>query len=401
MKICPFFLPQNFPPFDKLARKMGCSSSKDAKTAAQPFDPLPLSETFRQISRTTSFNNSLNTTNYANFQAFFSEAQEPQIFEYHFIKNLGHGSHATVYLAENTETNEKFAAKVYCKTVLYKNTIMDVEPMIMKVTREIEIMAGFKHPNIMSLKEVLDDDHTNSVIFIIPFADKGSLLPQDTSTEPIEEKRAQFIFAQIAEAVKTLHEERVAHRDIKPENIMMFGNEKAVLADFSSAKVIDGESDLVEDSDGTPAFYSPEECLGKPFHAFPADIWALGVSLYLMIFGHLPFFDIKSDGYYLTQLYTISQQIIHNDLIFDPEIKISKELENFFIRILEKDPEKRYKITDVLNDPWVVGANYTVVFDETTTARSNNLVDDIMKQGREVTEITDEDESFSSSSPKL
>ena len=96
-------------------------------------------------------------------------------------------------------------------------------------------MTSINHPNCMSLVEVLDDDYTNSIILIQPYADKGALIPQKSHTEPFPEEESRRIFFQLALALQQLHHNNIVHRDIKPENIMCFSDGHICLADFSAS----------------------------------------------------------------------------------------------------------------------------------------------------------------------
>ena len=169
--------------------------------------------------------------NFLSFNSYFNQTDDPQILEYKFIRSIGRGAHAEVYLVEQIEMKEYYAAKIYSKSFLYRNTL-NHEQMINKVMRELEIMNMFAHRNIIHLKEVLDDDETNSVILILFYASHGSLLPRGSHSKPIPEARCQWIFAQVALALREVHNMNVVHRDIKPENILMHDDDRAVLSDF-------------------------------------------------------------------------------------------------------------------------------------------------------------------------
>lgn len=328
--------------------------------------PLPSPDMFddgqadQQLSPMTSFRD---WRDCVSFTTFVNQTAEPQIYLYKFLKSLGKGAHAEVFQVQHTETGAIMAAKIYDKMYAQQTALIGVLSLEERILRELEIMQRLRHPNTMPLLDGLDDDFTNSVIFIMPFADRGSLLVQKAATtEPIPEDEARRVFAQIAEALEYLHSLDIAHRDVKPENIMMFSDGRAVLADYSASTILPKESDIIEDTEGTPAFYSPEECTGEPYRAKPSDVWALGVSLYCMIFGRLPFFEIR-DGYFLCQLFRIAQQIQNEPLTFDPNIQISDELRDLFEKILDKNPETRLTATQVREHPWVKVANYVSGFD--------------------------------------
>ena len=349
---------------------MGCISSTAPRPVTRiPREPVREDEQIAMQSSTSdqlhvittqgsinSLCSSCDWRNFLSFNSYFNQTDDPQILEYKFIRSIGRGAHAEVYLVEQIEMKEYYAAKIYSKSFLYRNTL-NHEQMINKVMRELEIMNMFAHRNIIHLKEVLDDDETNSVILILFYASHGSLLPRGSHSKPIPEARCQWIFAQVALALREVHNMNVVHRDIKPENILMHDDDRAVLSDFSASMLLEGDG-ILEDTDGTPVYYSPEECSGSSYLAKPTDVWALGVSLYVMVFGHLPFFDLSNDAYYLTQLAKISQMIQEKPVELDPEIEVSDELRDLFTKILDKDPKTRLTIDEVLEHPWVKQAGY-------------------------------------------
>lgn len=352
---------------------MGCISSSAPRPVRrlprvrveQPQPMVPSSSTTEQIQTIASQSSMASMgsmgsfadwRSFLSFNTYFNQTDEPQILEYKFIRSIGRGGHAEVYLVEHVETKELYAAKIYSKLSACKSTL-GAEQMIDKITREIEIMFVLKHPNIISLKEVLDDDETNSIIFILFYASHGSLLPRGAYSKPMPEERCRWIFAQVAHGLREVHQQNIVHRDIKPENILMHDNDRALLSDFSASRVLD-EDGLLEDSDGTPVFYSPEECRGTAYLAKPTDVWALGVSLYVMIYGHLPFFDLSNDAYYLTQLAKISTMIQESPVEFDPDVEVSDDLRDLFEKILDKNPDTRLTIEEVLEHPWVQKAGY-------------------------------------------
>ena len=286
------------------------------------------------------------------FRSFMAQKGPKQIFEYEFLRSIGRGAQAEVYLVKNTETGEELAAKVYDKAFLYRNNLGDAVKPIQKTVREIQIMSTLKHPNCIGLVEVLDDDYTSSIIIIQPYADKGPLLPQKAHTEPFPEQKAKDIFFQICQGVQHIHANNIVHRDLKPENIMAFSSGKVAIGDFSASVLLEDPDGYLEDTDGTPAFYSPEQCTGKPFKGKPTDVWACGVTLYIFLYGHLPFFDVADSGYFISQFFRIAKQIQNDPVTFDPEIKVSDDAKDLILHLMDKNPETRYTIEEALHHKW-------------------------------------------------
>lgn len=298
--------------------------------------PVSDSEDWENVMTFSSFLNGSNTT----------------LLNYEFHEMLGRGSHARVYLVHNIENDVDYAAKVFDKS--HFNRIMIGEPnsAFDRVVNEMQIMSMLNHPNCIHLEEVLEDDVTNTIIFIMTYADKGALLKSSNDATALGEDTTKPIFYQISKAVKFIHENNIVHRDIKPENILLCNNGRAILSDFSASSVMISNNQLFDDTTGTPVFYSPEECTGNSYKPKPADIWSLGVSLYIMHYGHLPFFNVIENGIYLSQFYKISKQIQEDPVLFDENIPISPELKDLLLHMLDKDPETRYTIDEVINHPW-------------------------------------------------
>lgn len=289
------------------------------------------------------------------FHTFVESEEHPTIFEYEFIKPIGRGAQAEVFEVHNTDTAIIYAAKVYDKAFLYRTCLGDQEPPIQKIAKEISIMSNLRHPNTIGLVEVLDDDITNSIIIIQDFATNGPLLPQQIKTKPFTEEKAKDVFFQIACGVDYIHSHNIAHRDIKPENILTFSDGRVAVGDFSASVILDTSDQMLEDTDGTPAYYSPEQCTGQPYRAKPADIWQCGVTLYVLLMGHLPFYSTSEDGFFLSQFFKIAQMIINDPIVFDENINLSDNAKDLILKCMEKDPSKRITVEQILEHPWFEG----------------------------------------------
>ncbi|OHT10197.1 CAMK family protein kinase [Tritrichomonas foetus] len=287
--------------------------------------------------------------------SFFNPDAKPTIFEYQFIKHIGHGAQSDVFLVQNTENEIFYAAKVYDRTYLFRTSIGDAEQPIHKLIREAQIMSTIQHPNCLNLVELLEDEYTNSIILILPFADDGALSSYSYKADPLPENDAKFYFFQIALGLQYVHSQNIIHRDLKPDNILKFKDGHVVIADFSVSIMLGNESDLLDDTDGTPAFYSPEECRGDPYLGKPTDVWAFGMMLYVMMFGKLPFFDADDEGVFFSQFFKISQRIVSDEFAYPESIPISAELRDFFSHVLDKDATTRYTIDQVVEHPWFAG----------------------------------------------
>ncbi len=213
--------------------------------------------------------------------------------------------------------------------------------------REVDIMRALNHPNLVKLYEVIDDKVSGKILMVVEFCEAGALVSpgQLTPERRMPEAIAQFYFRQMVSGIAYLHENSVIHGDMKPENVLLSGDATVKIADFGQSQFMSGGEDTLRRTLGTPAFLAPEICAGEDYRGRPADVWALGVSLYGFIYGELPF---KGDS--LMELY---EDIAEAVVPFPPSVAVSMELQDLLLRALHKDPEARITAEEMLKHPWV------------------------------------------------
>ncbi|CAD8129835.1 unnamed protein product [Paramecium sonneborni] len=189
---------------------------------------------------------------------------------------LGSGSFAIVYKGYMKEDeNEKIAIKIMEKTIAEK---------IKKPMREYENQKKLQSQNVVKMIDVIEDD--NYFYFILELCEEKSL-SEKLKFSPLQEEEALQIFKQIIIGYKELIEQNIMHRDLKPENIL-FSNGIAKIADFGFSKLLDDLNYSANHTKlGTPLYAAPEITTGK--YSSKADIWSLGIILYSMLYGFIPF----------------------------------------------------------------------------------------------------------------
>jgi hypothetical protein len=261
---------------------------------------------------------------------------------YEMLDNLGEGIFGSVKLGVEKKTNQRVAIKIIKKK---KAKETDIE----LVRNEIDIMKLCYHPYVVHL---LDHFENGEYIFIVMEYIKGGSLTDYMKNKKFNftEKRAAEIIYQLAKGLRYLHKYGIIHRDLKPDNIMLTeasdkGNIK--IMDFGLSKIL-GKKEKSIDGFGTLTFVSPEVLIRKPYNK-EVDIWSLGVILYLMLSGDLPFDDPNDDEQ------KIAREIVYEEVKFPQEKfgKRSKAVIDLIKKCLTKEPKNRIKIDEILKGEWM------------------------------------------------
>ena len=261
---------------------------------------------------------------------------------YEMLDDLGEGIFGSVKLGVEKKTKERVAIKIIKKK---KAKPSDIE----LVRTEIDIMKLCHHPNVVHL---LDHFENADYIFIVMEYIRGGRLTDYMKEKKFHfsEKRAAEIIYEIAIGVKYLHKYGIIHRDLKPDNIMLTeSNDKGhiKIMDFGLSKIL-GKKEKTSDGFGTLTFVSPEVLIRKPYNK-EIDIWSIGVILYLILSGDLPFDDEEDDEQ------KIAKSIVYNEVEF-PSKKFgnkSKEVIELIKRCLTKEPKDRIKIDEIIKSDWI------------------------------------------------
>ncbi|KAK7281060.1 hypothetical protein RIF29_08720 [Crotalaria pallida] len=206
--------------------------------------------------------------------------------KYEFGRLLGQGNFAKVYHARDLRNGDNVAIKVIDKEKVLKVGLVD------QTKREISIMRLVKHPNVLQLYEVLATK--TKIYFIIEYA-KGGELFNKVAKGRLHENMARKYFQQLISAVDFCHSKGVYHRDLKPENLLLDENGVLKVADFGLSALVEShqQENMLQTVCGTPAYVAPEVISRNGYDGAKADVWSCGVILFVLLAGHLPFYDLN------------------------------------------------------------------------------------------------------------
>ena len=268
--------------------------------------------------------------------------QNKSLFDKYEVKQkIGKGKFGLVKFGINKETKKPVAIKIMAKKNMDKS---DLE--LAKV--EIDILKIGQHPNIIKLYDIYENE--NYIYIIMEYCSGGDLLSYFEYNEyELPEEKVCEIIHKLSMAIYYLHSYGIVHRDLKPENILMTDlSPKADirLLDFGLSKII-GNDEKCTEPYGTLSFVAPEVLQGKPYDK-SVDLWSIGIITFLLLCGYLPFDDKHSER-------EIARQTIQDPVPFEDKIwnKYSPEAKTFVEGLLQKKPEKRYSIKEVLEHPWI------------------------------------------------
>ncbi|XP_015740520.1 NUAK family SNF1-like kinase 2 isoform X2 [Coturnix japonica] len=268
---------------------------------------------------------------------------------YEFLETLGKGTYGKVKKAR-----ERSGKLVAIKSIR-KDRIKDEQDLI-HIRREIEIMSSLNHPHIISVHEVFEN--SSKIVIVMEYASKGDLYDYISERQRLSEQEARHFFRQVVSAIYYCHKNGIVHRDLKLENILLDANGNIKIADFGLSNVYQQDK-FLQTYCGSPLYASPEIINGRPYKGPEVDSWSLGVLLYILVHGTMPF-----DGH---DYKTLVKQITNGD--YREPTKLSA---CGLIRwMLMVNPERRATIEDIATH-WWVNWGYRVPVGEQELLRESN-----------------------------
>nr|KAF6268252.1 serine/threonine kinase 36 [Pipistrellus kuhlii] len=254
--------------------------------------------------------------------------------KYHVLEMIGEGSFGRVY-----KGRRKYSAQVVALKFIPK--LGRSEKELRNLQREIEIMRGLRHPNIVHM---LDSFETDKEVVVVTDYAEGELFQILEDDGKLPEDQVQAIAAQLVSALYYLHSHRILHRDMKPQNILLAKGGGIKLCDFGFARAMSTNTMVLTSIKGTPLYMSPELVEERPYD-HTADLWSVGCILYELAVGTPPF--------YTTSIFQLVNLILKDPVRWPPTI--SPCFKNFLQGLLTKDPRQRLSWPDLLHHPFIAG----------------------------------------------
>ncbi|XP_071368484.1 MAP/microtubule affinity-regulating kinase 3a isoform X6 [Centroberyx affinis] len=261
------------------------------------------------------------------------EPQQPHVGNYRLLKTIGKGNFAKVKLARHILTGREVAIKIIDKTQLNPNSLQ-------KLFREVRIMKILNHPNIVKLFEVIETERT--LYLVMEYASGGEVFDYLVAHGRMKEKEARAKFRQIVSAVQYCHQKHIVHRDLKAENLLLDADMNIKIADFGFSNEFTLGNKL-DTFCGSPPYAAPELFQGKKYDGPEVDVWSLGVILYTLVSGSLPF-----DGQNLKEL---RERVLRGK--YRIPFYMSTDCENLLKRFLVLNPAKRGTLEQIMKDRWI------------------------------------------------
>ena len=248
--------------------------------------------------------------------------------DYIIKHTIGKGTFSKVKLGIHKTTHMKVAIKILEKCKIEEKE--DLE----RIIREMEIITTLNHKNVIKVIDMCEtQDH---FLIIMEYCDGGELFDHIVNKQRLSENESAFFLYQIINGVEYIHSKGIVHRDLKPENLLLDNNKHLKIIDFGLSNFFDGEEYLSTPC-GSPCYASPEMVGGNDYNGFYIDVWSIGIIIFAMVCGYLPFEDKDND--------VLFDKILACKLEYPRHV--GKVVKDLMKRILVTDPQKRIKLKEI------------------------------------------------------
>ncbi|KAK2649983.1 hypothetical protein Ddye_017472 [Dipteronia dyeriana] len=275
-------------------------------------------------------------------------ATRTRVGKYEMGRTLGEGSFAKVKFAKNTETGDAVAIKILDREQVLRHK------MVEQIKREIATMKLIKHPNVITIFEVMASK--TKIYIVLEFVDGGELFDKIAKNGRLKEDEARRYFQQLINTVDYCHSRGVYHRDLKPENLLLDSYGVLKVSDFglSAFSKQVREDGLLHTACGTPNYVAPEVLNDKGYLGTSSDVWSCGVILFVLMAGFLPFDE--------PNLMALYRKICKAEFSCPSWFSIGAK--KLIKRILDPNPLTRITIPEILEDGWFLKGYKPAQFDQ-------------------------------------
>jgi serine/threonine protein kinase len=275
-------------------------------------------------------------------------AAKKQVGKYEIGRTLGEGTFGKVKHAVHVSSRVEVAIKVLDKERIQKQS------MGSQIKKEISIMKQLSHENVVKLKEVLAS--RTKIFIVLELVTGGELFDLIVQRGRLDEAASRIYFRQLVSGVAYCHSQGVAHRDLKPENLLLDSEGTLKISDFGLSALYDGEegstrSQMLHTTCGTPNYVAPEVLQNEGYVGRIADCWSIGVILYVLLAGFLPFDEATMSALFDK----IKRAEFAYPAHFSDGVKVLID------SLLVADPQKRATLTDVQKDRWFLDQSLSTV----------------------------------------
>jgi len=316
---------------------------------------------------------------------------------YEIIEKIGSGGMSNVFRAKDLKLGRAVAIKV-----LKEEFCSDAE-FVERFKREAQAAAGLLGENIVNIYDVVDEGKYHFIV--MELVDGITLKEYIKIKGKLDITEGVSIAIQVAKALKPAHAQHIVHRDIKPQNILITDESKIKVADFGIARAV-SEQTLNANAIGSVHYISPEQARGGRCDA-RSDIYSLGITMYEMFTGRVPFTGDSTVSIALAHL----EQAITPPHIYNNQI--SANLERVILKCTKKDPANRYQnITEVLDDlenvllnpdePYALtGATKVIKSEDTAVLNQVEPIDDMEDEEYDNDEVDNDDDDYDEEDEKM
>jgi serine/threonine protein kinase len=256
-----------------------------------------------------------------------------QFGKYNYLRTLGSATNSVIVLAED-RSSQRFAVKIVSRTFLVSHGQLEC------FERELRLLQFIQHPNIVRLLDVVYG--TDTIALVMEYCENGDLFEYLWHHGPIAPPLCRSYIVQILKALENFHEKGYAHRDLKPENILIDSRSRVKICDLGLARA-PGTDGMMQTICGTMPYTPPEILQGLPYEGPRADIWSLGILIFVMATGRLPWESDDKAG--------MAREIVHGMLNFPNDFP--SEIKMVVMLCTAINPADRPTAADLLELPWI------------------------------------------------